>query len=126
RRPSTAHLPRAHRREGRRMTFASRWSIGHRLGAGLGLVALVIAAFAVTVGVLQARSAEAQSLFTERYEPRRQAAVAVERSILRLAVAIRAYLIAPRPEETARVERNQQRVRDALEALAAIPMDPDG
>ena len=105
---------------------ARDWSIGRRLAAGFGVVALVLAVFSAIALGLQQRSASAQASFVERYAPRLDAAVAVERAVLGVAVAIRGHLLTPDAEHAASVREALAHAREALQVLAAIPKDPDG
>ncbi len=71
------------------------WGIGVRLAIGFGLVIALLGGFATTMYWWQAASIRAQDAYIERLAPLSAHADALERRVLRVAIAVRNAIIAP-------------------------------
>jgi CHASE3 domain sensor protein len=102
------------------------WSIGERLAAGFGLVLAALALFAGVAFHWQQASAQAEANYSQRIRVRSEAASALERAILHVGSAVRAYLLEPGGQGDGPSAASIQEARRSLRALAAAPKDSDG
>jgi len=101
-------------------------SIGQRLGIGFALLVLVLAGLMASMMYWNARSGAAEQEFTLQIAPRTKAAEELERGLLRVAIGVRSYLLAPDKDRLQRVEAGVDDARLALRRLGELPKEPDG
>ena len=101
-------------------------SIGQRLGVGFAILAVALVGVMASTMYWNARSGAAEQEFTLRITPRTQATDELEGSLMRVAIAVRSYLIAPGRERQQRVEDSVENARTALRRLGELPKDADG
>ena len=101
-------------------------SIGQRLGVGFAILAVALAGVMASMAYWNSRSAAAEREFTQRIAPRTQAADELESSLMRVAIGVRAYVIAPSRERQQRVDGGLDNARAALRRLNELPRDADG
>ncbi|MCC7060828.1 MAG: hypothetical protein IT508_11420, partial [Burkholderiaceae bacterium] len=102
------------------------WSIGERLGVGLGLVLLTLAALVAVVFTWHAESARVQQTFTERIAPLAERAQELERALLYVAIDLRSYLLAPGPSQLQEYREAIDAARQALARLREYPKGVNG
>jgi len=101
-------------------------SIGQRLGLGFAVAGALLALLAVTSHRGTERIEALQRRQAELVRPRALAAERLETAVLSAALAARGHALAPDAEHAQAHEAALQRVRDEMEALAALPRDEDG
>ena len=101
-------------------------SIGQRLAIGFALLLVVLGGLVASNVYWNERSAAAERAFTQRIAPLTGAAEEVESAVLRVAIGVRAYLIAPDAERLARLESGLDQTRAALRRLGGLPKETDG
>jgi signal transduction histidine kinase len=100
--------------------------LGRQLGIGFGLIFLLLGVLGLAVFVWHSQSAEAQREFVERIAPLTDRADELERTLLRVALEGRSYLLVP---ERARFNQYRKASDDARQAMLALQRDttePDG
>jgi len=100
------------------MTAASNWSIAQRLGAGFGLLILILSAFVALITWQLAKNDRANDSLDAMFVSGQQIEE-FERSVFLLAVSTRDYLRNRTPEELAVFEAAQQRLNRAMRGLEA-------
>jgi len=101
-------------------------SIGQRLAPGFGVAGALLALMAATSHRWTERAEALQRRQDELVRPRALAADRLETAALYAALAARGRALAPDAEHAQAYEASSQRVREAMEALAALPPDEDG
>jgi PAS domain S-box-containing protein len=92
-------------------------SISQRLAAGFGMLLLILGGFAIAVARWQATSAEAERRFVEEIAPRQERTIDLERSVLNVATALRAFALTPTADFLA---SHRSAVEDARMRLFAV------
>lgn len=108
------------------MTRFPTSSIGQLLGVGFALMFLLLGVLGAAVFVWHTESAEAQRHFLERIAPLAERADQLERSLLRIGIGVRSYLLNPDSERLAQYRRARDETREALRRLGQIPKEVDG
>ncbi|HEX7707258.1 MAG TPA: GAF domain-containing protein, partial [Thermoanaerobaculia bacterium] len=105
-----------------------RWdmSIGQRLYAGSGVIAVLIAILSVMMIVSVTRVRELQREQAEVFAPRAAAAAELEIAIYQQAVAFRNYVITLAPSELEEFRRAEQQVDLQMRSLASFPKGNEG
>jgi signal transduction histidine kinase/ActR/RegA family two-component response regulator len=101
-------------------------SVGQRLAGGFVVVMLLFAAFAAVSLGYQREAEEAQARLTQAIIPRAQAAEELERSIFRVAIQLRNFLMMRDAERSALLKASVDQARAAQAALATMPKEADG
>lgn len=104
------------------MTFPHDMSIGRRLLIGFGLLMLLLAVLIGLVFHWEARSAKAQDEVARRIMPYGERVNALERSLLRVAIGVRSYLVNP---DAGRLQRYRAQANAAREALRRLEQQID-
>jgi two-component system CheB/CheR fusion protein len=101
-------------------------SVRERLTLGFGSIVVVLAALLSVTQWQQSRSAAAQERLTQRVLPRSTLALDLERSVLQVAIYVRAYLLDPLPAQRSALDRQLEETRRQLTVLSAMPKEADG
>lgn len=97
-------------------------SIGQRLGAGFGLLVLMLITLILTIRGWHQRSADAQTEFSERIAPLVQQTATVERAVFRVVLSMRAWLLHPAAEELESYHEAVSHAERAVQELGELPM----
>ena len=100
-------------------------SVGQRLAIGFALLLVLLAGLFVLVFTLQQQSISAQATFVDRIAPRREAAQRTQVTLLRVGVAVRAYLLTHDAAQRQQFDESVRAARAALDRLAATSKDAD-
>jgi signal transduction histidine kinase len=101
-------------------------TLGRRLALGFGTLLLVIAIFSVALFVWHSQSANAQRDYTEGVVPLSQQTQALDRALLKAAVAMRNYTLQPEPQRLANYRSYAGQARRTLVQLNAAASSPAG
>jgi signal transduction histidine kinase/ActR/RegA family two-component response regulator/CHASE3 domain sensor protein len=89
-------------------------SISQRLAIGFGVLLLILGGYAVAVARWHAMSAEAERRFVEDIAPRQEQAIDLERAVLNVAIALRAYVVTPTSDLLASYRRAMEDARSRV------------
>ena len=98
-------------------------SIGQRLALSFVVVVLVVAVFVAFLSGWHRHSSAAQEQVESRILPLVERIHAVERALLQVSVATRAYLLSPEKDTFERYRRSVDRAAAAVQQLAEYPKD---
>jgi PAS domain S-box-containing protein len=100
--------------------------VGSWLGVGFGAAAVLLVAVVALAIVLLERISAAERRQMHFVAPRAEAASRLEKELLRVAIAGRAYAIAADERTLASFQEARERFRDASAAFEALPKEADG
>lgn len=101
-------------------------SIGQRLAVGSLIVALLIGALGVIVGIAASRVAQLRDEKTSIIAPRARATEQLEKATFQQAIAFRNYMLTGKPEDLVAFRKSQREVARLADALHAMPHSPAG
>ncbi len=100
-------------------------SVGQLLGVGFALMFLLLGVLGIAVFIWHSQSAKAQRAFLERIAPLSESADQMERSMLRMAIAGRSYLLNPTQDRMNTYRHVRQEADEAWGRLEQASKEPD-